>query len=661
MSFSGRADRRESRMAQGVSGGEADTMLSPSAARGRAEQVSAAERSLGDFSIDRRAWRVLALSVVVGVVSAGLAWGLLDLIGLFTHLFYYGRLGVGLIQPSTSRLGAWSVLVPVGGGLVIGAMAYWGSERIRGHGIPEAMETILVGGSRVEPRLAVLKPISSAVSIGSGGPFGAEGPIILTGGAFGSVIAQFFHLSASERRTLLVAGACGGMAAVFGTPVAATLFGIELLVFEWRPRSMVPIAAAAAAAEMVRDVLAAHHLILAAPLFPVAAHGAFSTIAVAAAALVGVAGGLLAWVLTAAVYGAEDAFKKLPIHWAWWPAIGGLVIGAGGLIDPKALGVGYASIGAELDGRIAIGGLATLLLVKLVIWSIGLGSGTSGGILAPLLIMGAALGGLLAPVLPGGSEATWALLGMAATLAGVTRSPLTAIVFAFELTHDVGSLLPLLVACAIAHLISTTVLKRSILTEKVARRGFHVVREYQVEPLEALFVREAMLTDLLTLTPDSPLSDLGAQLAANPLARRQRLYPVLDATGSLAGVVAPSDLHLLNVSGRALVTVSDALRGDVVVAHPDETLRAVADRMAHHWVGALPVVERTDGRLVGMITEFDLLKARHRQLVEERHRERVIRIRRPALLGPCTLLGPPGPITAAADDPDTVSAATQSS
>jgi CIC family chloride channel protein len=609
-----------------------DTMLTASDGAdhtGALRGASTAERSLGDFSLGWRAWRLVVLSLVVGAVSAGVALGLLDLIGLFTHLFYYGRPGAGLVQPSLHHLGVLSVFIPIGGGLAIGAMAYWGSERIRGHGIPEAMETILVGGSKVEPRLAVLKPISSAISIGTGGPFGAEGPIILTGGAFGSLIAQFFHLSASERRTLLVAGACGGMAAVFGTPVAATVFGVELLVFEWKPRSMVPIAAACAVAELVRNVLAAHHLILAAPLFPVPPHGAFSTIAVAAAAAVGLAGGVLAWVLTAAVYGAEDAFKRLRIHWAWWPAIGGAVIGLGGLIDPRALGVGYASISAELAGHIALGGLATLLIVKLVIWSVGLGSGTSGGILAPLLIMGAAMGGLMAPVLPGGSSATWALLGMAATLSGVTRSPLTGIVFAFELTHDTGSLLPLLVACAAAHLLSTTVLKRSVLTEKVARRGFHVVREYQVEPLEALFVREAMLTDLVTATTQTAIPTLRTQHLSSPLARRQRLYPIIDEHRALQGVVLPSDLLDIQPDQPKPLMIEDIARTDVIVAYPDETLRAVADRMAEHWIGALPVVERdTTPRLVGVITEFDLLKARHRQLVEERQRERVLRLRR---------------------------------
>ena len=370
------------------------TILSPPGAGSSGRPLTEAERALGDFTISLRSvWPVLLLSVAVGAVAAGVALVLLDLIGLITHVAYDGTFGWKLTQPTLRHLGLLTIFIPVAGGLIIGAMAYWGSERIRGHGIPEAMETILVGGSKIEPRLAVLKPISSAVSIGTGGPFGAEGPIILTGGAFGSVIGQFFRLSASQRRTLLVAGACAGMAAVFGTPVAAALFGIELLAFEWKPRSMAPVGVAVGSAAILRDILARYHLILAAPLFPVPPHGAFSSIAVIAAAAVGVACGLLAWVLTGAVYGAEDLFRRLPVHWAWWPAIGGLIIGAGGLIEPRALGVGYAVIAAELNGKIAVGGLAALLVVKLVIWSSGLGSGTSGGILAPLLLMGAALGG----------------------------------------------------------------------------------------------------------------------------------------------------------------------------------------------------------------------------------------------------------------------------
>jgi len=586
------------------------------------------ERGLGDFTTSLAMLRLVPLGIAVGAVSAAVALALLDLIGLVTNLLFFQRVDVHLVSPRVTRLGPLSLVIPVAGGAVIGLMARYGSERIRGHGIPEAMETILVGGSRVQPRLAVLKPISSAVSIGTGGPFGAEGPIILTGGAIGSVVGQLFHFSAVERRILLVAGAAGGMSAVFGTPVAAVLLGVELLLFEWKPRSMVVVAVASAVAAAVRMRFAAWGLLGAAPLFPVPQHAALDEAGLLSALIVGMAGGALAWVLTGAVYGAEDLFKKLPLHWAWWPAIGGVAVGLGGLLDQRALGVGYDTIGAELAGRLALGALLALLVVKLVIWAVALGSGTSGGILAPLLMMGAAVGGMMAPVLPGGEgPAVWGLVGMAAALAGVMRSPFTAVIFAFELTRDANALLPLLIACTFAHLVSVLALRRSILTEKVARRGFHVMREYVVDPLEALFVRDVMTTSIVSVAAERSAAELYASLRRGPAQRRQRLYPVVGENRSLLGVITWSDLVEAHAEGGDRVAVADLMRRDVTVAYADETLRQLADRMAATQIGVMPVVERDDpSTLRGTVSQFDLLRARERHLEEERHRERVLRV-----------------------------------
>src|SRR5690606_12779373 len=239
-------------------------------------------------------------------------------------------------------------LVPVVGGLIIGLMARFGSDRIRGHGIPEAIESILIHGSRVQPKVAVLKPVSSAISIGSGGPFGAEGPIIMTGGAIGSVIAQFFHLTSAERKTLLVSGAAAGMSATFAAPVASALLAVELLLFEWKPRSFVPVALAAATAAGVRQFV-----IGPGPLFPVPVHPAtVGAQALLGCVLAGILAGGLSALLTSAVYAAEDGFARLPIHWMWWPALGGAVVGLGGLLFPQALGVGYETIGALLQGEV---------------------------------------------------------------------------------------------------------------------------------------------------------------------------------------------------------------------------------------------------------------------------------------------------------------------
>jgi chloride channel protein, CIC family len=586
------------------------------------------ERALGDFTATPSLVRLVPLGIAVGVLGAGISLALLDMIGFFTNLFYYQRLSVHLTSPNANTLGAIALVIPIGGGLIVGLMARFGSEQIRGHGIPEAMENILINGSKVKPRLAILKPISSAISIGTGGPFGAEGPIILTGGAVGSIVGQLFRLTAAQRRALLVAGAAAGMSAVFGTPVAATLFGVELLAFELKPRSMVLIGLASATADGLRMVMASHGLVLPQPLFPVPSHAPLGGVVLVGAAVIGIATGLGAWVMTQAVYRCEDLFKKLTghLHWMWWPLIGGLVIGLGGLIDSRALGVGYNTIHLELLGKLGLDAMVLLFFVKLVIWAGGLGGGTSGGILAPILMMGAAIGGVLGHVLPGASVGVFALIGMAGSLAGVTRSPFTAIVFAFELTHDGNSLLALLVAATVAHLVSVLILKRSILTEKVARRGFHVMREYAVDPLEATFVREVMDTDVYTVEPSRTLAEMYEALPEGSSERRQRLYPVLDEEGALVGVVPWSAVLAERSNGAKRV-------GEVMippaVAHLDEILRRVADRMAALGLGVLPVVDRADPRhLDGLVTQFDLLRARQKLLEEERHAERVLTLRR---------------------------------
>src|SRR3989442_3574587 len=488
---------------------------------------------LGDFTATLRLVPISLIAVAIAILSAFVGLALLRLIGLFTYLFVFQRWDVALVSPAGHHLGLLEVFVPVVGGLVVGVMARYGSERIRGHGIPEAIESILIGGSRVEPRLAVLKPLSAAISIGSGGPFGAEGPIIMTGGAFGSLVAQFFELTAAERKTLLVAGAAAGMSATFASPVAAVLLAVGPLLFEWRPRSMTPVALASAPAAAAR-----RSLIGLGPLFPPPPHPVFiGPGGLLGCALVGLAAGVLSAVLTLAVHAGEDAFRLLPIHWMWWPAIGGLVVGLGGFVFPQALGVGYDTIAALLQDDVPRRQLLGILLVKSIIWSVSLGSGTSGGVLAPLLLMGGALGGLEAIYLPPEGTGFWPLVSMGAILGGTMRSPFTGVVFAVELTHDVNMLLPLLIAVTLAHATTVLALRRSILTEKVARRGYHLTREYSVDPLEILFVREVMRPNVAVLPADLPLAGLTRWLEADGRTRRERLYPVVDAERRLLGVV----------------------------------------------------------------------------------------------------------------------------
>ena len=388
-------------------------------------------RPLADFSADRRLLMLAAMALVVGTGGAFAAWFLIKLIALVTNIVWFGRLDTTSISLAHAARTPWMVAAPVVGGLVIGLMARFGSEKIRGHGIPEAIEAILIGGSRMSPKVAVLKPISSAISIGTGGPFGAEGPIIMTGGAIGSLFAQFFHLSAAERKTLLVAGAGAGMTAIFGTPVAAVLLAVELLLFEWRPRSFIPVVAAAVTATCWRPLLFGSG-----PLFPFAADPVLPWWGLIACAGLGVVLGLQSALLTKLLYTLEDAFERLPVHWMWWPALGGLVVGLGGLVEPRALGVGYDVIGDLLSGHLVVQAVLAILLVKAVIWLVALSSGTSGGVLAPLLILGGALGWLVGLLLPG-APGFWALIGMAAMLGGTMRAPLTGAIFAVELTGDV--------------------------------------------------------------------------------------------------------------------------------------------------------------------------------------------------------------------------------
>jgi H+/Cl- antiporter ClcA/predicted transcriptional regulator len=590
-------------------------------------KTTISSEKLGDFTITPRVVWIGTLAVGIGLVSAYVAFALLKLIGLFTNLFFYQRWGMGLVSPAGHHLGAWVILVPVAGALIIGLMARYGSERIRGHGIPEAIEVILMNGSKVEPKLAILKPLSSAISIGSGGPFGAEGPIIMTGGAFGSMIAQLFHLSSAERKTLLVAGAAGGMAATFATPVAAVLLAVELLLFEWKPRSLIPVALASVTAGAAR-----RYILGLGPLFPVPAHPVFiGPQGLLGCVLVGLLAGVLSAVLTGAVYAAEDAFRLLPIHWMWWPLLGGLVIGLGGLIFPQALGVGYDTIGALLQGSVPRNMLLGILLVKSVMWAVSLGSGTSGGVLAPLLMMGGALGGIEAWFLPAEGAGFWPLVSMGAILGGTMRSPFTGVIFALELTHDVNMLLPLLLAVTIAHGFTVLTLRRSILTEKVSRRGYHLSREYAVDPLEILFVRDVMRSNIVALPAKATPRELADAVHANHGRRGQQLYPVVDEQDSLVGVITRSDWQQLqqNPNGPAR-SLAELAQRDPVVAYADEPLRVVVYRMAATGLTRLPVVEREDGRkLAGMVSLHDLLRARTRSLDEEVRRERVLRIRLP--------------------------------
>ncbi|HVY66851.1 MAG TPA: chloride channel protein, partial [Gammaproteobacteria bacterium] len=448
------------------------------------------------------------------------------------------------------------------------------------------------------------------------GPFGAEGPIIMTGGAAASLLAQAFHLTSAERKALLVAGACAGMTAVFGTPLAAVLLAVELLLFELRPRSLLPVALACSVAAFLRPVWAG-----AGPLFPLETAKP-ELAALASCLLAGLASGALSAAATAGLYRVEDFFGRLPIHWMWWPALGGLVVGIGGFLEPRALGVGYDVIGDLLANHLALSVVAALLIVKLVIWIVALASGTSGGVLAPLLMLGAGLGCVIGPWMPGGDPRLWALVCMAATLGGTMRAPLTAVVFAFGLTNDVNAFLPTLLACAVAYGFTVIVMPRSILTEKIARRGRHVFREYGVDPLERHHLDEVMTRAVITIDAAATIGEVvRTHFGAT---QSHRAYPVVEA-GRLVGVVDRESLGRIEPGG-AQAPAARLLEGRrPEFALPGESCRAVASRMAAFGFERLAVVESPESlRLVGIVSRSDLLKVTGTVYEEESRRERFL-------------------------------------
>lgn len=562
-------------------------------------------RRLADHSADYRMLILAAMALVVGTGGAFGAWILLKLIAFATNLFWHSRLSFAATDIVGGHGGILILLIPVLGGLIVGLMARFGSEKIRGHGIPEAIETILFGESRLSPKVALLKPLSSAVSIGSGGPFGAEGPIIMTGGAIGSLFAQLFDLSAAERKTLLVAGATAGMTGIFGTPFAAIMLAIEVLLFEWKPRSFIPVVTAVLVSLSWRPFL-----IGSGPMFSfgAATPGGIEPIAISVA--LGLFVGGEAAFLSVLLYAVEDMFHRLPVHWMWWPAIGAIVVGLGGIIDVHVLGAGYGNIQALLDGSLAVRMVVLLLLVKAVVWLVALGSGTSGGILAPLLILGGATGFLIGQVLPG-DAGFWAMIGMAGILSGAMRAPMTGALFAAELTNHLTALPETVAAAAAAYAVSVLVMRRSILTEKIARRGRHILQEYTIDALEFLQAGQLMTRNPSTLPGEMSLGEVARFFSDEA---QHRSYPVVDPEGRLLGLVSRTDALHWKIARKTEGRLGDALSdASIEFAFPETPCGEVADMMVESGVGRVPIVDPRDRRVVGIISRQDLLKVRSRQ------------------------------------------------
>ncbi|HEY8996282.1 MAG TPA: chloride channel protein [Edaphobacter sp.] len=585
---------------------------------------------LRDYSVDARIITVSVLAAVLGAVSSVLAWILLELIGLGTNLFYYHRFRFEEIEPSQHHMGWWAVFMPILGGLMVGLIARYGSTKVRGHGMPEAVEVIVFNGGRVQPRVAVLKPLATAISIGSGGPFGAEGPVIMTGGAVGSVLGQLLPVTDAERMVLMVAGASAGMAAAFSCPMSATLLAVELLLFEWRPRSLVPVAIACVTAGAIRRLLLGPG-----PIFPMQP----TTVAIHHAAMLGaLAMGLIAALVCTAlskgIHYAERWFESLPIHWMWWPALGGVVVGLGGLVFPQSLGVGYDVIREILTGDVGWKLLAGVLIVKSASWIVALGSETAGGILAPLLMIGGAMGLAFGHLLTPISSGAWAVVGMTSILAAALGTPLTAAMLAVELTHNGGLMLPVLLACVTSYAISALLQPRSMLTEGLSRKGLHLSREYGVDPLETVMVREVMHTSVFALHETATRKDAVDWLArmnqrgSESWSHWQHIFPLLDEERKLTAILTRSQMIASAQAGNDAHPLIDDGISDPVTIGPWETLRLAAEKMANLKLRSFPVID-DEGKLEGILNIEDLLEARGKQSLRDSERTRVLRLRWP--------------------------------
>jgi H+/Cl- antiporter ClcA/CBS domain-containing protein len=560
-----------------------------------------------------------ATSIVLAAITTVVAWALVQLIYLITNLAFFQQAAFHPASPATNHLGTAVIFVPVAGGLIIGLMARYGSKAIRGHGIPEAMEQILLNRSRIPARITVLKPVSAAISIGTGGPFGAEGPIIATGGALGSLIGQIFSVTASERKTLLAAGAAAGMAAIFGSPISAVLLAIELLLFEFSARSVVPVALACATASAVRLWFFGSEPIFAMPAVAVISPAHLLTFVILGAVM-----GIAAALVSRAGYWVEDQFERLPIHWMWWPAIGAIGVGVIGYFAPRTLGVGYNNIEEIVSNTLPMQIVAWLCLMKLISWLIALGSGTSGGTLAPLLTIGSGLGAVLALGmnqlvpnlhLPLGLAA---LVGMTAMFAGASRALLASIVFAFETTMQPHALPALLAGATAAFLGSHLNARHSIMTEKIARRGVSVPHSYAPDPLAQIRVADVMASDFQTVRATMTVDELARGIGLNdPAVSRRQASLILDEKQHLVGIITRGDIVRAADSDTREVSVREAGVTRLICAHPDETLRDAFAKMQIHKIGRLPVVERADPlRAVGYLGRAEILSAQAQEVRE---------------------------------------------
>ncbi|MFZ0284239.1 MAG: chloride channel protein [Terriglobales bacterium] len=558
-------------------------------------------------AVQERLLVISALGVVVGAVSGLVAEALLRAINSLTDLLFFGKLSSAYLPPNQHLRHWWMIFLPAAGGLAVGLLIHYFSPEIKGDGIPEAMAVVLTKGSVVKPRVGFFKPLSAAITVGTGGPFGAEGPIIQTGAALGSILGQMIPSSPSERRTLLACGAAAGLAGVFKTPFAGAMMAIELLVFEFRARSFIPIALASATGAMVAMGFRGGQ-----PVFPLATDYHFHASELGFFVLLGIACAGLAWLMTRTLYMCEEFFETLKVWFPLVPAAGGLIVGGIALFYPQVLGTGYAVIAEILGHPQPLHLLVGVGLAKLAAFAVALGSGASGGTFAPALMiggsLGAAYGQLVHLLLPNASGV--GLYGMVATAAlfgSVYRATPSAILLMLEVTGAYNAILPVFLVAVVADLAVHYLMTNTINTERLVRRGTLVPDAYTVDPMRVLRVRDVMSSNVDAVTPKQRVQDF------LPEVMQHGAVPVIDEQGFLAGMLRRSQL----LSAPPDATAASLAEASYPLVYADEVVHDVALRFVQDGLGRCPVLDRETGKLAGMLTAFDLLKAKDWEHLQE--------------------------------------------
>lgn len=555
----------------------------------------------------KRLVTIASMAVVVAIAISFIAKFLVYLIYFITNISFYGKFSIDHVTPAGNHLGLWVIIIPAIGGVIVGLMALYGSKAIRGHGIPEAMEQILTNQSKIKPTITYLKPISSAIAIGSGGPFGAEGPIIATGGALGSTLGQIAKISHNERKILLASGATAGMAAIFGTPIAGIFLAIELLLFEFSPRSIIPVALAC-----ITGAAGHHFLFEAGPVFPVG-HliETPSNTALFVYSILGIIMGFISVFTTKIVYFIEDNFEKLPFHWMWWPAIGGLAVGIVGYFAPRTLGVGYENITDVLSGSLPLNVVWALCIFKFISWAIALGSGTSGGTLAPLFTIGGAAGILLASGIlhffpfSGITLSLAALVAMSAMFAGASRALLTSIIFALEATGQSNALLPLLAGCIGSYVISFFLMQNTIMTEKITRRGVKTPDSYEPDILETIVVSRVMTKNGLVLSEENTIGEVRDWLEKET-DYNSNYFVIVSTNNEYLGIISSSNLFSNHHNPEKMI--GSLIKRNGIYINEDNSLRSAVELMAKENVDMLPVIS-SEKQIIGILSYKDILSA----------------------------------------------------